>query len=102
MISDPLDLRGQEQAQEAAAERAMLVRQTEVDDLKWIMSHRIGRRFVAGVIERAGVWRLSFNTNARVMAFNEGMRNEGLRLVAQIMAHCPERYAEMIKEGKDE
>ena len=26
----------------------------EVDDLKWVMSNKRGRRFVAGLLERAG------------------------------------------------
>jgi hypothetical protein len=56
---------------------------------------------VARLLERAGVWRLSFNTNALTMAFHEGMRNEGLRLLAQIAAHCPDRYTEMLKESRE-
>jgi hypothetical protein len=45
------------------------------------------------------VWRSSFSTNALTMAFSEGQRNEGLRLLAQITTHAPERYAEMLKES---
>ncbi len=99
--SDPLDIRSQERALAEAEERAALASQIEVDDVKWLMSNKRGRRFVARLLERAGVWRLSFNTNALTMAFNEGTRNEGLRLLAQITAHCPDRYAEMLKESKE-
>lgn len=99
--SDPLDIRGQESAQAEAEERARLESQIEIDDVKWLMSNKRGRRFVARLLERAGVWRLSFNTNALTMAFNEGHRNEGLRLLAQVAAHCPERYMEMLKESKE-
>ena len=98
---DPLDIRSQERAQAEADDRARLALQTEIDDLKWLMSNKRGRRFVARLLERAGVWRLSFNTNALTMAFNEGTRNEGLRLLAQITAHCPDRYTEMLKESKE-
>jgi hypothetical protein len=98
---DPLDIRSQERAQADADDRARLALQTEIDDLKWLMSNKRGRRFVARMLERAGVWRLSFNTNALTMAFNEGTRNEGLRLLAQITAHCPDRYTEMLKESKE-
>ena len=73
----------------------------EVDDLKWVMSNKRGRRFVAGLLERAGVFRTSFNTNALQMAFNEGNRNEGLRLIALLTAECPDRYAEMLKESAE-
>ena len=49
-------------------------------------------------LDRAGVWRLSFNPDALVTAFNEGQRNGGLRLLAQVTRHCPERYADMLRE----
>lgn len=100
--SDPFDLQSQERAIAQQGDKAKLVQQIEIDDLKWLMSNKRGRRFVFRLLERAGVWRLSFNTNALSMAFNEGMRNEGLRLMAQITAHCAERYTEMLKESKDE
>ncbi len=99
--SDPLDIRSQERTQAEAEERALLAAQIEIDDVKWLMSNKRGRRFMARLLERAGVWRLSFNTNALTMAFNEGTRNEGLRLLAQITAHCPDRYTEMLKESKE-
>lgn len=98
---DPLDIRSQERVQAEADDRTRLALQTEIDDLKWLMSNKRGRRFVARLLERAGVWRLSFNTNALTMAFNEGTRNEGLRLLAQITAHCPDRYTEMLKESNE-
>jgi hypothetical protein len=99
--SDPFDLQSQERAHADNSDRAKLAQQVEIDDLKWLMSNKRGRRFVCRVLERAGVWRLSFNTNALSMAFNEGMRNEGLRLMAQITTHCAERYTEMLKESKE-
>jgi len=70
----------------------------DVEDLKWVMSNKRGRRFVHSLLERAGVYRLSFNANALSMAFAEGQRNEGLRLLAQLNEHCPARLAEMQKE----
>ena len=62
------------------------------------MSNKRGRRVMYGLLERAGVWRLSFNTNALQMAFNEGNRNWGLSLTATVSEHCPEQYALMLKE----
>lgn len=98
---DPLDLRSQEDAQLLAEERARLALRIEVDDLKWLMSDKRGRRFAHRLLERAGVWRSSFNTNALAMAFAEGQRNEGLRLLAHIQSHCPDRGTEMLKESKE-
>lgn len=98
---DPLDLQGQERAKLDEDDRAALALQIEIDDLKWVMSNKRGRRFVFRLLERAGVWRISFNTNALTMAFNEGMRNDGLRLLAQLNEHCQARYTDMIKESKE-
>jgi len=97
---DPTDLQAQERDSADMAERNRKAADMEIDDLKWLMSNKRGRRFVFRVLERAGVWRLSFNTNALSMAFNEGQRNEGLRLMANITAHCPDRYTEMLEESK--
>lgn len=97
-MTDPLDIRGQEQRQQDAQERNKLAAKIEEEDVKWLMSNKRGRRIVYRLLERAGVWRLSFNTNALQMAFNEGNRNEGLALFAKVMAFCPEQYAIMVKE----
>ena len=97
---DPTDIQAQERDAEVSADRNRKAADLEIDELKWLMSNKRGRRFVFRVLERAGVWRLSFNTNALSMAFNEGQRNEGLRLMANITAHCPDRYTEMLEESK--
>ncbi len=95
---DPLDLRGQERAAEDAKHRERITQATEVDDFKWLMGSKRGRRIVWRLLDRAGVFRLSFNTNAMHMAFAEGNRNEGLRILAQIHSLCPELYPVMMKE----
>lgn len=97
---DPTDIQAQERDADLSADRNRKAADLEIDDLKWLMSNKRGRRFVFRALERAGVWRLSFNTNALSMAFNEGQRNEGLRLMANITAHCPDRYTEMLEESK--
>ncbi|KAA3649390.1 MAG: endopeptidase [Proteobacteria bacterium] len=95
---DPLDIRGQERAKADTDERIRLTRDNEEADLKWLMSSKRGRRIIWRFLDRAGVFLLSFNTNAMTMAFAEGKRNEGLRLLAQIHALCPELYPVMVKE----
>jgi hypothetical protein len=53
------------------------------------------------VLERAGVYRLSFNTNSMTMAFAEGARNEGLRMLALIHTASPDLYPAMMKEANE-
>lgn len=102
MNHDPTDIRGQENAKVEQARRAKIERETEVEDLKWLMGSKRGRRIAWKQLDRAGVFRLSFNTNSMQMAFNEGNRNAGLQLLAMINTHCPEQYQAMLEEQKDE
>lgn len=96
---DPTDIHSQERAKADKAYRDKMERDSEVDDLKWLMSSKRGRRIVWRQLDRAGVFRSSFNTNAMTMAFAEGNRNEGLRTIAMITEHCPDRYMNMVKEN---
>ena len=95
---DPTDIQSQESRQADAELRKRLTKDTEEADLKWLMSSKRGRRIIWRLLDRTGVFRLSFNTNAMAMAFAEGNRNEGLRTMAQIHALCPELYHVMVKE----
>lgn len=99
---DPLDVQSQERAKADKDLRDKLTRENEESDLKWLMSTKRGRRIVWRLLNRAGVFRLSFNTNAMQMAFNEGGRNEGLRTLAQVHSLCPELYPVMLKEARDD
>lgn len=98
---DPLDTASQDQARSESRTRDKLAQQTEAEDVKWLMSSKRGRRIVWRVLDRAGVYRLSFNTNSMTMAFNEGARNEGLRMLSTIHAASPEMYPLMQKEASE-
>ena len=95
---DPTDIRSLERAKADTDLRNKLATDNEEADLKWLMGSKRGRRIVWRFLDRAGVFRLSFNTNSMTMAFNEGNRNEGLRILAQTHTLCPELYPVMVKE----
>jgi hypothetical protein len=97
---NPLDFVGQERnaAEHAAEERRR--RQEEISDLCKVMGSKEGRRFMWRLLSDAGVYRLSFNTDAAVMAFNEGNRNAGLKHLTDMMTACPHLYALMLDEQK--
>jgi hypothetical protein len=99
--ADPLDLPAQLHAREEKVERARLAQRIEISDLKWLMTDKRGRRFIWRLLEQAGVFQSSFSPNNAVMAFNEGKRNYGVWMLAQINAHCPESYIVMAKEAKE-
>lgn len=98
---DPLDLRGQEEQKADKELRARLERERERDDVKWLMGNKRGRRIQWRFLDQAGVFRLSFDGNSMVMAFNEGQRNSGLRMLNLIHSVCPELYPVMLKESND-
>lgn len=101
MIYDPTDIKGQETVREDDATRKRLASETESSDFKWLMGSKRGRRIVWRLLEQAGVFRISFDANALRMAFNEGNRNYGNRVLDQIHRDCPELYTVMIKELND-
>lgn len=98
---DPTDLQAQAEQQEKKAEAERESRDTEDSDFKWLMGNKRGRRIVWRLLERAGVFRSSFNTNSMTMAFMEGGRNEGLRIIGMIHTLCPEHYLKMVEEANE-
>jgi len=100
-IADPFDLTGQKKHKEDLKKTSALKQKIEIEDLKWVMSNKRGRRFAWRLLDRAGIYRTSFTGNSTTF-FNEGMRNIGLMLVADIHEACPEAYALMIKENRND
>ncbi len=98
---DPIDERGQAADRREAQAEKRLAREQEIADIKWLMSSRRGRRLMRRLLEMSGPFRLSFDTNAMRMAFNEGNRNMGNRLLNEVMTLSPELYPVMMKEQND-
>ena len=95
---DPLDIPGQERASADNAEEERRQRDEETSDLCRVMGTKEGRRFMWRLLSDAGVFRLSFNTDAMQMAFAEGNRNTGLKYLNDNNAASPQQYALMIVE----
>lgn len=74
-------------------------RRQEVDDLRWMMSDKRGRRVMWRLLETTGVYRSSFTGNSETF-FREGQRNVGLKLLADIHENCPDAFVTMLKEHK--
>lgn len=97
---DPTDLEGIEaDEQQRALTDAEKARQ-EDEDFRWLANTGKGRRILWRLLEDAGVFRTSFNTNALQMAANEGNRNYGLRVLTKLMTLAPDKFELMLKEHK--
>lgn len=98
---DPLDISAEERTAARIAEEERLAKEKEHNELRWVMSTKQGRRFIHRQLSDAGLWTTSFDINGALMAFNEGRRNTGLKLLSDIMDACPDRYTEMLDEQRE-
>lgn len=81
-------------------DRDQLEREQEREDLGRVMDTKWGRRFIWRQLEKAGVFRSSFAGEAtHATSFNEGQRNAGLKLFADLIEWCPGLYAKMQAEN---
>jgi hypothetical protein len=75
--------------------------QAEADSaLRNLLNTTPGRRWVWQLLCECGVFASSFRDSALVMAFEEGKRNVGLRLLADVMRVAPEQYQTMAEENR--
>jgi hypothetical protein len=83
--------------------KAKLGREQEVSDIRKILESDYGRRFVWRYLTTAGVFQTSFTGNSTTF-FNEGRRDVGLKILADVMEAMPDAYIQMAKEsqGKEE
>lgn len=65
------------------------------------LSNENSREWVWNLLTHCGIYRNSFVNDACATAYNEGMRNVGLRLLADIERFAPGSYDLMKKEAKE-
>ena len=70
----------------------------EDSDLLAVMSAPEGRRLLWRYLEITGIYKLSYTGNSETF-FNEGQRNIGLKLLAEIQRVAPAEYMEMVRES---
>ncbi len=75
------------------------LRETELNDIRRILEYDFGRRFVWRYLGLAGVFQTSFTGNSTTF-FNEGRRDIGLKLLADVTEAKPDAYIQMTQEAK--
>jgi hypothetical protein len=90
---------GDEKQVREAGKKERTNRLQELGDLKAILATPHGRRFVWKILQDARVLNSSFAANELVIAFNEGRRNVGLKLMADIMEADAKALVEMMSSG---
>lgn len=82
-------------------QRAKLAKDRENDKtiLKTLMSHPDGRRWIWNKLNEAMVFHEGESLDAGVMAYQKGVRNGGLRLLASCNRYAPDMYIQMLREN---
>ena len=99
MSTDPVDLDTQSNTMREIEQARQNRIRTRTEDTKWLMTSKRGRRIVWATLAEAGVYQSSFNPDPIQMAFNQGLRDSGLKLLAEIVKTCPDLHNQMILEG---
>ena len=73
-------------------------RDREISDLQAVLKKPEGRRVVYKILCECGVFKASFALNSNTTAFNEGKRDIGLGLLAELDLAEPNVYSQMLKE----
>ena len=75
-------------------------RDTEANDLRWVLSTAQGRRFIWRVLGECGVFRTSFMGGATDHTlFNEGRRSVGIQALTWVTEAAPDAYIKMTQES---
>ena len=90
--ADPQQVRFAERKERQKAQRY-------ANGLRAVMSSPEGRLVMGELLERSGLWRTSWDPSARIH-FNEGRRNFGLELLADIQNVDEEAYLLMERERR--
>src|SRR5262249_3948810 len=81
-----------------AEKQEKLKEQQRHEIMATLMSLAPGRAWICDILEACHIFASSYTQSASAMAFAEGERNVGLRLLNDIMSSCPDQYVQMMKE----
>jgi hypothetical protein len=80
-----------------------MVRMQERADLVAVMETVPGRRVIHRLLEKGGIFRLSFKPGmSDVTAFQEGERNQALQLFVDVNKAAPGLYLTMMREAEQQ
>lgn len=89
----------EEKAREEDAKLAQFLERRRRDDFLAIMGTQAGRRFVWGLLGDSGMFRGIYSPDHSEMAFKEGKRQAGLKLLDDCNSICPGLYLTMMDEN---
>lgn len=72
-------------------------RAKELEDLRFVLSDKRGRRVINRLLEKTGVYRNPFTGNSETY-FRCGEMNIGQFVIAEVQAVSPDSYTNLLKE----
>jgi|SRR5262245_42736164 len=84
-----------------AQKRARVAEQQRREIVTGIMSVAPGRSWMCDILESCHIFATSFSDQGLRMAFMEGQREVGIRLLTDIMGACPDFYVTMMRERNE-
>lgn len=84
-----------------ATEKTESRQDRELNDVREVMNTVRGRRFMWKYLAFCGIYKTSYAGEHEIF-YNEGMRNVGLKLLADVNEASPEAYLQMLRENKEE
>lgn len=89
-----------EHQQNEAKKKLIISRQTELNDLRTILSSKEGRRILWRFLSHAGVFNSIWDNSARIH-YNAGKQDFGHFIQSEIVEADQEAYFLMMKEAKE-
>jgi hypothetical protein len=81
-------------------QRALTIERARKFTLESIMKSELGRTFIWDELSHHGVYELSYVMGSfDGTAFKEGARNQGQRLLTEVLKWCPSEYLFMTREN---
>ena len=99
--NEPQDVGDRDQVREARKHWRLSQREQD-DALGRLMASPAGRAWMYGLLANCHIYHTSFSESPIRMAFAEGERSVGLRIVADLQRACPAHFNEMMQETIDE
>lgn len=80
--------------------RAKVIAERRLNGLKQIMQSPDGRAWLWDFLSKCGLFAVNFSGHANRDAFDNGMRNAGMPVFADVQRHCMNEYLLMVKENQ--
>jgi|TARA_R110000751_G_scaffold53587_4_gene115963 hypothetical protein len=71
-------------------------RDQELEDIRQVMATANGRGFILKLLEKSGVFNLSYSSNANETAFKEGRRSLGLSVYRDVAEAVPDGVRQLL------